>query len=159
PLQADSAALDGLVELDPTDHLLAVAGRHQRRLVDQVRQVGADRAGRQTGDVAQVHVGGHADGAGVNLEDRLAAVDGGPVHDDGAVEATGTEQGGVERFGPVGRGHDDDAAVGVEAVHLNQELVERLLALVVATDYGAATRLAQRVQLVDEDDARGLALG
>src|SRR5262249_59814682 len=52
-----------------------------------------------------------------------------------------------------------DPAVGVEAVHLNEQLVERLLALVVAADRAAAARLAQRVQLVDEDDARGAALG
>ena len=36
---------------------------------------------------------------------------------------------------------------------------ERLLALVVAADGRAAARLAQGVQLVDENDARGLVLG
>ena len=47
----------------------------------------------------------------------------------------------------------------VEAVHLDQQLVERLLALVVAADRDAGARLAQRVQLVDEDDAGRPALG
>ena len=99
------------------------------------------------------------DVAGVDLQDRLAAVDVGPIDDDGAVEAAGAQQGGVERFGAVGGGHDDDAAVGVEAVHLDEELVERLLAFVVAADGAAAARLAQGVEFVDEDDAGGLALG
>ena len=56
-LQADGAAFDRLVELGHGDAVLAVAGRHQGGLVDQVGQVGADRAGRQAGDVAQVDVG------------------------------------------------------------------------------------------------------
>ena len=93
--------------------------------------------------------------ADVDLEDRLAADDVRPIDDHRAVEAAGPQQGRVERLRPVGGRHDDDAAVGVEAVHLDQELVERLLALVVAADDAAAAGLAQGVQLVDEDDARG----
>ena len=53
----------------------------------------------------------------------------------------------------------DHAAVGAEAVHLDQQGVERLLALVVAADDARAAGLAQGVQLVDEDDAGGLGLG
>ena len=49
--------------------------------------------------------------------------------------------------------------VGVEAVHLDEQLVQRVLALVVpAHDAGHAARLAERVELVDEDDARRLGL-
>ncbi len=48
---------------------------------------------------------------------------------------------------------------GVEAVHLGQDLVQRLLALVVTAERrAAAARAADGVQLVDEDDrGRGLA--
>ena len=81
---------------------------------------------RRSTSVAQLDV------ADVDLEDRLAADDVGPIDHHGAVEAAGPQQGRVERFRPVGRRHDDDAAVGVEAVHLDEQLVERLLALVVA---------------------------
>src|SRR5881409_608716 len=61
----------------------------------------------------------------------------------------------------VRRGHDDDALRGVEAVHLGQELVQGLLALVVAPDEpgAAGPRLSDRVERVDEDDARRLVLG
>src|ERR687888_635912 len=38
----------------------------------------------------------------------------------------------VEDVGPVGRGHEDDAGPDVEPVHLDEELVQRLLSLVVA---------------------------
>ena len=53
---------------------------------------------------------------------------------------------------PVGRGDDDDAAVRLEAVHLDEQLVQRLLALFVAERVAAAAA-ADGVELVDEDDA------
>ena len=50
--------------------------------------------------------------------------------------------------------------LGVEAVELREELIQGLLALVVAAHERAdPARLPQRIQLVDEDDARGLLLG
>ena len=65
----------------------------------------------------------------------------------------GTQQRGVEHVGPVGRGDDDDAFVLLEAIHLDQQLVERLLALVVAAAEARAAMAADRVDFVDEDDA------
>ena len=79
-------------------------------------------------DLVELHV------LHVDFEDRLAAADVGPIDQHVAVEAAGPQQRRVERFGPVGGGHHDHAAVGVEAVHLDQQRVERLLALVVPAD-------------------------
>ena len=47
----------------------------------------------------------------------------------------------------------------IEAVHLGQQLVERLLALVVAAKAAAIALFADGIDLVDKDDARGLFLG
>src|SRR5919197_987712 len=77
-----------------------------------------------------------------------------------AVEAPGAQQRLVEHLGAVGRADDDDAGRGVEPVHLGEDLVERLLALVVAAaEAGGARRPrpADGVELVDEHDrGRGL---
>ena len=59
----------------------------------------------------------------------------------------------VEHVGAVGRRDDDDALVGLEAVHLDEELVQRLLALVVPAAEARAAVATDRVDLVDEDDA------
>ena len=75
------------------------------------------------------------------------------------VEAARAEQGRVEHLGPVGRAHDDDALAAVEAVHLGEQLVQRLLALLVAAHRRLDADLAERVELVDEDDAGRLGLG
>ena len=58
------------------------------------------------------------------------------------------------------RGRDQDHVVLLlEAVHLDEELVQRLLALVVAAAHAGAAVAADGVDLVDEDDARARLLG
>ncbi len=54
------------------------------------------------------------------------------IYVDFSVETAGTEQGAVEHVYTVGGGQDDDTAVGAESVHLGEEGVQRVLALIVA---------------------------
>ncbi len=147
----------------PVDRLLqgclvdlgeALADREQRRLVDEVGQLGAAEAGAELGDLQQVDLGREAAASCVQLEDFQAPVHVGDVDGDLAVEAPGAEQGGVEDVGAVGGAHDDDAGVAAEAVHLDQQLVEGLLALVVALPDAGAALSPGGVELVDEDDRR-----
>ena len=91
-------------------------------------------------------------------EDALAALHVGTVDDDAAIEAAGPQERRIEHVGPVGRRDEDDALVRLEAVHLDEELVERLLALVVPAAEAGAAMAADRVDLVDEDDAGGVLL-
>ena len=58
----------------------------------------------------------------------------------------------------VGCREQDDALVGLETIHLDQELIERLLALVMTAAEPGAAMTADRVDLVDEDDARRVLL-
>jgi hypothetical protein len=94
----------------------------------------------------------------VHLEDAFAALHVRPVDDDLAVEAARTQQRGIEHVGTVRRGDEDDALVRVEAVHLDEQLIERLLALVVTATEPGAAMAADSVDLVDEDDRRSVAL-
>ena len=102
--------------------------------------------------VDEVDVGTDALVAGMHLEDRLALLVLRQRHDDLAVEATRAQQRRVEDVGAVGGGEDDDALGRLEAVHLRQHLVQRLLALVVAAAEAGAALAPDRVDLVDEDD-------
>src|SRR3546814_20501040 len=81
----------------------------------------------------------------MNLEDLLTALDVGAGDDDLAVEAAGAQQRGVEHVGAVRRGNDDDAFISLEAVHLDEQLVQRLLALGVAVGEAGAAMAADRV--------------
>jgi hypothetical protein len=95
----------------------------------------------------------------MHAEDLLAALDVGVGHLHLPVEPARAQQRRVQHVGAVGGGHDDDALVGLEPVHLDQQLVERLLALVVAAAIAHAARAAHGVDLVDEDDAGRVLLG
>ena len=90
----------------------------------------------------------------VHLQDLLAAAAVGAVDDDLPVEASGAKQRRVEDVGAVRRRDQDDVVLQLEPVHLDEELVQRLLALVVAAAEAGAAMAADRVDLVHEDDAR-----
>src|SRR5262249_34329953 len=62
----------------------------------------------------------------------------------------------IQNIGTVSSRDQDHAFVRLEAVHLDEQLVERLLALVVSTAESRATVPADRIDLVDEDDAGGV---
>ena len=76
-----------------------------------------------------------------------------------AVETARTQQRRIQHVGTVGGGDDDHALVAFKAVHLHQQLVEGLLALVVTTAETGTTMPPDRIDLVDEDDAGRMFLG
>ena len=104
------------------------------------------------GELGQIDVVRERNLARVDLEDRLAAGLVGQVDDDAPVEAAGPQQRLVEHVGLVGRGQHDDALAAREAVHLGEDLVQRLLLLARAADRNLSARAPDRVDLVDEDD-------
>ena len=90
-------------------------------------------------------------------EDRLAARDVGWRDEHLPVEATGAKKRRVEILEPVGGGHHDDLVTGVEAVELDEELVQSLVVLPVDGTPGPGS--ADGVELVDEDDRRRVLAG
>ena len=141
------------LEIVHVDEALVAARREQRGLVDEVGQVGARKPGRAAGDDLRLDVGRHRHLAHVDEQDLLAAADVGQRHDHLAVEAARAHQRRIEHVGPVGRGDHDHAGIRLEAVHFDQQLVQRLLALVVAAAQAGAALAADRVDFVDEHDA------
>ncbi len=71
----------------------------------------------------------------------------------------GPQQGGVEHVGAVGGRHDDHRFGLGEAVHLAEDLVERLLAFLLAAAQAGAAVPAHGVDLVDEEHGGGVFLG
>ncbi len=167
-LLADDAALAARAADDAVDRLLqrragddgaVLACGEQRGLVDDVGQVSAGHADGPLGQPVQVGVGRDRLTRRVHLEHGATAGQIGVGDRDLAIEAAGPQQRRVEDVGPVGGRDQDDALAVAEAVHLDQQLVERLLALVVAAAHAGATLAANSVDLVDEDDARAVGLG
>ena len=148
----------GELELVHRDDALAHAGGEQRRFVDEVGEIGAGEAGRAAGDGLGVDIGGQRHLAHVNAEDFFAPAHVRVRHHNLAIEAAGAEQRGVQHVRTVGGGDQDDAFVGFEAVHFDQQLVQRLFTLIVAATEAGAAMAADRVDFVDEDDAGGVFL-
>src|SRR5574337_1286258 len=94
----------------------------------------------------------------MHLKDLLPSLDIGAVEGHLSVETPGAEQGRIKNFRSVGRGHDDNTLVCVEAVHLHQQLVQGLLTFIMSAHRVQPTSLSERIQLVDKDDAWGLFL-
>ncbi len=74
-------------------------------------------------------------------------------HDHAPVESAGTQKRRIENVRPVRGRNQDHAFVRFEAVHFDEQRVQRLLALVVTAAEARAAMAPDRVDFVDEDDA------
>ena len=91
----------------------------------------------------------------MHLEDVGASRQVGGLDGDLPVEAAGPQQCRVQHVGTVRRGDQDHATAHVEAVHLDEQLVQGLLPLVVTAAHTGAAVPPDGVDLVDEHDGGG----
>ena len=99
-----------------------MAGGDQGRLVADVGDVGAREPRGLPGQEGPIELGIELQRTEVHLENLLALLHVGQTHLDLTVETPGAHQRFVEDIGPVGRCQHDHAGVGLEAVHLRQQL-------------------------------------
>ena len=131
PLEANNYTLNSGVKVDALDVLGTATRRMQRSLVTHVRNVRTREAGREHRELVRkvllnlLDVLGEAERLQVHLEDALAARDVGAVDGDVAIETAWPHERGVQHVGPVGTGEDDDVLIRAEAIHLDEELVQR----------------------------------
>ena len=111
-----------------------VADCAKRGLVDDVGKLRAGSAGGHAGDHRVINIAGRLDLLRVDLQNGFAALEIRQLHRNLTVKAARTGQGGVEGLGPVCGGQNNHAGISFKAVHLGQQLVERLFALVVSAD-------------------------
>src|SRR5438067_10222 len=123
------------------------------RLINKVAEVGAGKAGGLAGEDFEVDLAIEGLVARVHFEDGATAADVRPIERHMPVEPTGAEQRRIENVRAVGGRDHDHMGVGLEAVHLDQQLVERLLALVVTAAQAGAALASDGVDLIDKDDA------
>jgi hypothetical protein len=125
------------------------------RLVEEVFQIRSGKARCSAGNAVQIHIVAQRLAAGMDLQYGLSAAYIRQAHIHLPVEAAGAQQGVIQNIGAVGGRHNDYALVVAEAVHLNKELVQGLLALVVSAAQAGTSLAAHGVDLIDED-YRGL---
>ena len=151
-------ALDRFLEVRHFDRVLPVTRGEQRCFVDDIGQVGSNESGCLRCKRLQIHLVTHDDLSRVHLENRLSTSDIWPIDHDLTIKSSRPQQGGIQNLGSVRCRQEDHTGVGVEAVHLDQQSVERLLPLLVGLQSISLPGLADRVQLINENDARSLLL-
>src|SRR5579864_9739839 len=70
-----------------------------------------------------------------------------------AIEASRTQKSGIKNVWPVGGGDQDHTFIRFKPIHFDEQLVERLLALIMSAAQTCAAMASNRVNFVDEDDA------
>ena len=140
--------------LDHPDLAPVPARGDQSRLVQQVFEIGRRKARCAPRDDLRRNVVGERFIFAVDSDDLFASLDVRDAYDDLAVKTARPEQSGIEHVRTVRRRDDYDARVFLESVHFNEQLVQSLLALVVASAESGASLAAYRVDLIDEEDAR-----
>ena len=68
---------------------------------------------------------------GARLEDLKAALGVRPANREFAVEAAGAHERWVQQIAAVGGAHENDPHIRREAIHLRQQLIQRLLPLLI----------------------------
>ena len=110
----------------------------EARVVDDVGDDGAGEAVHLRGEVEEVDVRREGLLAHVHLENLQTTLARGQLHGDLAIETTRANQRLVQNVDAVRRGDAHHLAVASETVELHEELVQRLIAFVVARAARAA---------------------
>jgi hypothetical protein len=92
----------------------------------------------------------------MHLQDTFSPSDVRSRYDNVPIEPSWTEQRGIQYVRPVGCGDENDSLVGLESIHLDQQLVQRLFPLVIAATEAGSAVTPDGVDFVDKNDARGL---
>mmetsp|Transcript_2398 Transcript_2398/g.4527 ORF Transcript_2398/g.4527 Transcript_2398/m.4527 type:complete len:426 (-) Transcript_2398:653-1930(-) len=158
-LEPPDDPVGGLLEVDEFHRVLLVPSGDDGRLVAQVGDVGTSEARRQGreafGQVLRLLL--ERQRLQVHFEDLPSAVDVWLVYQDLTVEAARSQKGAVENVCAVRAGQHHHARLFLEAVHLDEELVQRVLALIIAPgEAPLATAAPHSVNLVDEHNAGGV---
>ena len=152
PLRAHQHLVAGVVEVGGVDGVLVVPRGPEGGLVDEVADVGAREADGGAGKPVEIDVGGKWHVSRVHLEEGQAGLLVGAIDRHVAVKAARPQERGIEHVGPIGGGEHDHTLRLAEAVHLGEDLVERLLSLVVAAAEAGTADAAHGVDLVHEQD-------
>jgi len=146
-------------ELFTPDFVFVCPGGGESGFIGEIAEVGARPPGHGPRDVIKVNVFAKRNLSGVDLEDLDALRQAWKINRDLPIKAARAQQGRVKDVRPIGGGDDDDVVALFEAVDFGQELVEGLLAFVVAAAETDAAMASNRIEFINENDRRGAVFG
>ena len=153
-LRPENDLVLGLLEILHHYVLAPCAGGPERRLVDEIRKVRSGEPRRAPRQRPKIDVIAEPNLAPVNDEDGFPALQVRQRNMHAPVKPPRAHQCRVQNVRPVGGGDDYHAVVAFESVHFNEQLIQSLLSFIVAAADADSPRAANRIDLVDEHDAR-----
>ena len=95
----------------------------------------------------------------MHFDDLFTSLDIRQSDDDLSVKSARSEQRRVQNVRTVGRRQNDDAGILREAVHFNQQLIERLFSFIMTAADARTALAADRIDLIDKDNTRRILFG
>ena len=95
----------------------------------------------------------------MHIQNLLPATDIGQGDIHLAIKPARAQQGRVQNVWPVGGCDHNHAHIGLKAVHLDEHLIEGLLAFVITASQAGTSLASDRINFINEDDAGCVFLG
>ena len=149
---------DGLGNVSLRDLLRVTAGCQESCLVKKVRKIGTCVTGSDLRDLLKIDIVLERLILCVYFQDVRTALDVRTGNRDTTVETSRTQERRVKDIDTVCCRDNDNALIRTETVHLNEQLVQCLLALIVTAAHAGTTVTTYGIDLIDEDDARRILL-
>ena len=149
----------GIFKFRHCDNALATTSRHQSRFIDQIHQISARKPRCAARHNFQINIWRKRNFANMDFENFLAAHHIGIGNNNLAIKTARTQQGWIEHVRAVGGRNQDNPLIGLKAVHFNEQLIECLFALIIATAKARATMTTHSIDFVDKDNAGRILLG
>ena len=158
-LRTGHHAINSLIEGLVRNGLLVDPRGQQGRFVKHVGQICTRETRGFSGQHSEVDALGHRLALGVNLKNLLSALHVRGIDLNLTVKTSRTQQRRVQNIGAVSRSNQNHVGFGIKTIHLHEQLVERLFALVVTAAHASPTVSSNSINLVHEDDGRRVLFG
>ena len=136
-----------------------LTGSQQSGFVNQIGQIGPRETGRAAGHRGQINVFCQRNFFDVNLQNFFPPLNIRIGNRHLTVKTPRTQQSRIQNIGTVGRRNQNYALIIVKAVHLHQQLVQRLFALVIAAAQTGTAMAADRVNFIDKQQTGRIFFG
>ena len=150
--------VNGLINLARIDLILVITHRKNRRFIQNILKIRTRESRRTLCQRTQIHIRRHPFVPRMNIENRLSALAVRKRNRNLTIETARTQQSRIQNIRTVRRRNHDDAAVVFHTVHLNEQLVQRLFTLIMAAAEAGTTLTTNRIDFINEDDARSSCL-
>ena len=158
PLDAHEYFVLRHFEIEHGDKLAILARRPESGFIHQICEIGAGKSGSAARDHREVDIVRKRHFASVHAQNLFAAFHVRARYHNAAIETAGPQKRRIKYIRPVRGGNQDHAFVRFKAVHFDEQRVQGLLTLVMATAETGAAMAADRVDFIYENDARRVLL-